>query len=148
MKDLLNLAIDLANRKMADTYDRSGYPAILHPLRVMMKSADTDGRIVGVMHDLIEDTDTTLDELRLLGFPEHIVNAMEALSRHVVDGKKETYAAFIERIASSGKLAIRVKLNDLDDNLSRIKELPEGEGMTKRYRKAKARLMRAWEYES
>lgn len=141
MNDLLNVAIALVNEKFADKYDRSGQPAIMHPLRVMMMSSDVDGRVVGILHDIIEDTDITADHLLARGFPERIVLAVDAVSRR----EYETYAEFIERIARSGKLAVRVKLNDLADNLERVRELPEGEGLAKRYNKAKKRLLQAWE---
>lgn len=147
MKDLLNIAIDLTNRRFADKQDRSGQPLILHPMRVMMSSSTIEGRIVGIMHDIIEDTEkdlepVTVETLRQLGFPENIVAAVETLTHR----SDETYAAYIERIVQGPKLAVRVKLNDLNDNLNRIHELPEGEGMRQRYLKARDRLLKVWEY--
>lgn len=50
--------------------DRGGSPYILHPLRVMLVQTTTDARIVGVLHDVVEDTDGTLDVLRDAGFSE------------------------------------------------------------------------------
>jgi (p)ppGpp synthase/HD superfamily hydrolase len=79
-------------------------------------------RIVAVLHDVVEDSPTTLDDLRAAGFAEDIVRAVDHLSRR----EDETYEAFIER-AALDPLAHRVKLADLEDNmtLTRLQTLDE-----------------------
>ncbi len=105
-------AIALAVRVHAGQRDRYGAPYILHPLRVMARCTDETARIVAVLHDVLEDTPLTLEELRAAGYPEAVLEALERLTRRA----GEPYEAFIERIAPH-PLARRVKLADLEDNM-------------------------------
>ncbi|WP_335338483.1 GTP pyrophosphokinase [Paenibacillus naphthalenovorans] len=91
--------------------DKGGNPYILHPLRLLTKASDENARIVAVLHDVIEDTDLTLEHLRKEGFNEIIIEALDCLTRC----KNESYDEFIQRIKSND-LARYVKLLDLDDN--------------------------------
>ena len=113
--------------------DRSGNDMILHTERVAQRGKTTEERLVGWLHDIVEDTAISLENLREYGFEEHIVIAVDHLSRR----ENETYKEFIQRI-SNNKLATFVKINDLSDNLNRCRELPgeEGEGLARRYTKA------------
>jgi GTP diphosphokinase / guanosine-3',5'-bis(diphosphate) 3'-diphosphatase len=92
--------------------DKAGEPYVLHVLRVMMNVQGEDQRIVGVLHDLIEDTDWTLDQLRAEGFTDAVVEAVDALT-HRPD---EDYFDFARRAAQT-PLAFPVKRADLHDNL-------------------------------
>jgi (p)ppGpp synthase/HD superfamily hydrolase len=105
-------AILLAAQAHLGQKDKNGQPYILHPLRVMLRLESERERIVGVLHDVIEDTPTTLDDLRALGYPEDAVTAIEHMTRR----EDETYEQFTER-AASNPIARRVKLADLEDNL-------------------------------
>lgn len=119
----------------------SGEPFILHPLRVMLRMASDDERIVAVLHDVIEDTACTLDDLRRAGYSERVIGALDRLTQR--DG--ETYEGYIERIAED-PLARRVKLADLAENLAnnrRIAETAPGAELRERiarYERAIARL--------
>lgn len=117
-------AIALALQAHRGQLDRAGQPYILHPLRVMMLVSGIEARIVAVLHDVVEDTPTTLDDLRALGYSEAIVTAVDHLTRR----DDETYEQFIERIKPH-PLARHVKLADLMDNmdLRRIDHLGEGD---------------------
>src|SRR5690606_1606419 len=92
--------------------DRAGEPYILHPLRVMAGLKTDTERIIAVLHDVVEDRDLTLDDLRALGYDETIVGAIDSLSRR----EGETYEAFIQRVRQN-PLAVTVKLADLADNM-------------------------------
>ena len=92
--------------------DKAGEPYILHPLRVMHAVCGFHERMAAVLHDVVEDTSVTLDELRRRGFPQAVVAAIDALSRRA----GEPYLAFIDR-AGSHRIARPVKLADLLDNL-------------------------------
>lgn len=134
MRATLNDAIILAADKHRGQFDKGGSPYILHPLRVMQKAKSDEERIVAVLHDVVEDTDVTLDELRGMGFDEHIVTAIDHLTRR----DKETYNDFILRVKKN-ELATRVKLLDIEDNsdLSRLQEITEqDENRLRRYQKA------------
>src|SRR5215207_4362339 len=105
-------AIELALKAHRGQVDRGGQPYILHPLRIMTKLDTDTERIIAVLHDVVEDTDFTLDDLRKMGYPDVIVDAVNALSRR----EGESYEAFIQRIKPN-PLAVRVKLQDLLDNM-------------------------------
>ena len=137
---MLTRAINIAVSAHASTLDRGGALYLLHPLRVMLMGKNEDEMIVGVLHDTIEDTYVTLETLRFAGFPKHIVDAVDAVSRR----KTETYRQYIERIGNAGTLAIKVKLYDIEDNMNpeRMAGLPpdEAAGMMKRYLDAQLKL--------
>jgi (p)ppGpp synthase/HD superfamily hydrolase len=105
-------AIALAVEAHRGQKDKNGQPYILHALRVMLRLGSERERIVGVLHDVVEDTPTTLDDLRALGYEEGVVTAIE----HVTRREDETYEQFTAR-AASDPIARRVKLADLEDNL-------------------------------
>lgn len=105
-------AIALALEAHRGQVDRAGEPYILHPLRVMAGLKSDTERMIAVLHDVIEDTPVTLDDLRARGYDETVVNAVDSLSRR--DG--ESYEAFIQRIKQN-PLAVPVKLADLMDNM-------------------------------
>ena len=118
----LERAIAIAAEVHAGQVDKAGAPYILHPLRVMMKVFTPEERIAAVLHDIVEDSDLTLEDLRQNGFSEEIVQAIDALTRR----REESYMEFVMR-AGANPIARRVKIADLEDNcdLSRIKEPTE-----------------------
>jgi len=118
----LDEALAIAVEAHRGQVDKAGQPYILHPLRVMMRLATPEERIVAVLHDVVEDSSTSLDALRAAGFSEAVVRAVDHLTRH----EDETYEAFIERCALD-PLAKRVKLADLEDNMTvtRLQTLDE-----------------------
>jgi len=115
-------------------------PFIFHPLRVMMKM-DTDvERVVAVLHDVLEDTEATAEDVEKefpLGHPDHddIYNALLAITR--LDD--EVYADYIERVMKY-PLAARVKWQDVIDNMTNGgPEIPES--LLRRWQKTLRRLM-------
>ena len=111
--NLLEKAISIAVQAHAGQTDKSGKPYILHVLRVMMKGKSEDEMIGGILHDLVEDTDWTFEQLKEEGFPQHIITALELVTRK----DREKYSDFIQRI-SGNPLAVAIKLNDLEDNMN------------------------------
>lgn len=77
---ILDAAIALASRGHAGQVDKAGKPYILHPLRLMMKFDGLEEQLVSLLHDVVEDGDVTLDELRGLGIPEVVVTAIDCLT--------------------------------------------------------------------
>ena len=108
----LERAVVIAATAHAGQVDKAGMPYILHPLRVMLALSSLEERIVGVLHDLVEDTGWTLDDLRREGFAEAVVAAVAVDAR----GLAESYDDFVRRAARQ-PLGPRVKLADLADNL-------------------------------
>ena len=128
LKDLLSNAIGIANSFHAGQRDKNDEIYILHPLRVMLQMDTYEEKIVAVLHDVLEDTDCTIESLQDRGFSEEIILALNAITRKI----DEKYIEYIERVKNN-ELARKVKIKDLMDNLSR-----EGtsEGLQKRYRQA------------
>ena len=115
-------AILLATQAHRAQRDRNGRPYVLHVLRVMLRVETDEQRMAAVLHDLVEDTPHTLQELRDLGYPEDVVRAVDCLTHR--DG--EPYEAQVER-AAADPIARVVKLADLEDNmdLRRLDRLEE-----------------------
>lgn len=110
--NILDAAVALACRVHAGQLDKSGKPYILHPLRLMLKFEDVDEQVVSVLHDVVEDGDVTLEDLRELGVSSAAVAAIDCLSKR----EGEVYEDFIARIKPND-LARRVKIADIRDNL-------------------------------
>ncbi len=113
----LERAIAIATMAHEGKVDKAGAPYILHPLRVMLKLSTTEERIVAVLHDVIEDSEVSLQHLIDEGFSGTIVEAIDAVTKR----PREAYEDFVRR-ASLNPIGLRVKLADLEDNsnLSRI----------------------------
>jgi (p)ppGpp synthase/HD superfamily hydrolase len=104
-------ALQIAAQAHEGQTDKEGLPYILHPLRVMMKLKGQEAQIVGVFHDVIEDTSVTIDDLRQAGFSEQVLAAVLCVT-HRPD---EPYADYVVR-CKSNEVARQVKLADLEDN--------------------------------
>ncbi len=111
---LLHKAIKIADKAHKGQTDKYNAPYIGHVMRVMNDGKTIDEKIVGILHDVVEDCPKyDLDYLRGQGFPEYILFAISCLSK--LD-PNETYDDFIKRIEQS-PLAVAVKINDLKDNM-------------------------------
>lgn len=104
-------ALQIAAAAHEGQKDKSGGPYILHPVRVMMGVEGEAARIVGVLHDVIEDTRVTADDLRREGFSEEVVAGVLCVTHR----KDEPYADYVVR-CKANDVARRVKLADLTDN--------------------------------
>lgn len=112
------IALELAVKKHKNQTDKAGNPYILHPLHVMENVKSKEGKIVAILHDIIEDTDVTEDYLLKTGLSKHIVDAVVALTR---SGDKD-YQEYIKDL-STNSLAKEVKIADLEHNMD-LKRLP------------------------
>jgi len=108
----LEKAIGIALEAHRGQTDRGGHPYILHPLRLMTRMRTDEARIVAVLHDVVEDSDWTLEKLRAAGFSEEVVSGVDALTKR----QGETYDEQVSR-AAAHPLAREVKLADLEDNM-------------------------------
>lgn len=121
--ELLRRAIDIAKEAHKGQVDKAGNEYIDHPLRVMIAVHSVSEKIVGVLHDVIEDTDWTFERLEAEGFTTEIIEALKCVTKLSED---EPYDAFIERVKTN-PLAVAVKIKDLADNMDirRLNELTE-----------------------
>jgi len=108
----LEYAISIAVNAHKGQIDKAGKPYILHPLRIMFKMENENEMIAAVLHDLVEDTDWTFEKLKTEGFNDEVLDSIRLLTHD----KKESYKDYIEKIKSN-KIALRVKIADLEDNL-------------------------------
>ncbi len=131
----LEHAIGLAVKIHRGQLDKAGRPYILHPLRVMFRLETELEQIVGVLHDVVEDSELTLSDLRRMGYPEVVIIALDGVTKR----EDESYEAFINR-SQTNPVSSRVKLADLEDNLDlrRLSRLT-----TKDFERLK-RYWRAW----
>ena len=115
----LNRAIEIATEAHKGQFDKSGKDYIGHPLRVMEMGKNEEERIVGVLHDVVEDTPWTFEMLEAEGFSSEIIAALKCVTKI---SENENYDDFIERVKKN-PLAVAVKINDLTDNMD-IRRLP------------------------
>ena len=118
----IDIALRIATAAHAGQLDRDGYPVILHPLTVGLMGHTDEEKIAGFLHDVVEDSDITFDDLLKEGIPTGIVNAVRLLTHE----KGTDYFEYVQRIIDSGNpIALQVKYNDLQHNYSRGKAYPE-----------------------
>lgn len=115
----LQRAIEIATEAHKGQYDKAGNDYIGHPLRVMEMGTTENEKIVGVLHDVVEDTDWTFKALAAEGFSEEVIAALRCVTKL---SENENYDDFIERVKKN-PLAVAVKINDLSDNMD-IRRLP------------------------
>ncbi len=133
-------AILLAGKAHRGRKDKAGAAYILHPLRVMLRLKTKDERVVAVLHDVIEDTKYSVEDLRKAGYSQKILQSLDHLTKR--DG--EEYKEFIKRVKHN-PLARKVKIADIEDNLDlgRIKKLKKRDFMRiEKYRRALSELMK------
>ena len=136
----LQRAIEIATEAHKGQFDKSGKDYIGHPLRVMEMGKTDDEKIVGVLHDVIEDTDWTFEKLAEEGFSQEVISALRCVTKL---SENENYDEFIDRVKKN-PLAVAVKINDLTDNMD-IRRLPylsdKDVKRLKKYLKAYKRLI-------
>lgn len=133
MSELLNKVAEFCKKAHEGQYDRGGNPYYLHPQSVALMGTTENEKIVGFLHDVIEDTDYTLDDLKALGINEECLEAIKVLTHD----KNIPYEEYIKNIKKC-KLARKVKINDLTNNmdLSRLKEItPKDLERVEKYKK-------------
>lgn len=109
---MLENAILFATKAHKGQKDKGGKPYILHPLRVMLCCKKQEEQITAILHDVLEDTNNTKEDLQKAGFSDEIVEAVVCLTKQ----KNEDYFDYIHRVKQN-KIARIVKLADLEDNM-------------------------------
>lgn len=110
---MIEKAIAVALDAHTGQTDKAGKPYILHPLRVMQHLETETEQIVGVLHDVVEDSEYTFEDLENCGFPNEVIAAIKLVTKQPgVD-----YQAYLANIKSNS-IARNVKLADLQDNMN------------------------------
>lgn len=112
MKKLLVKAIDIATTAHREQFDKGGHPYILHPRAVAAGVETTEQKIIAYLHDIIEDTSVTADDLLTMGFPESIVRSIQILTK----AKGIPYNTYLEKVKTDEN-ARAVKISDLKHNM-------------------------------
>ena len=128
--EMTKKAIRFAFQAHEGQLDRSGLPYILHPLHLAEQMTSEDACVTALLHDVLEDTDVTVEDLRKEGFSETQIEAVELLSR----SEDEDYFDYVRRIRSNA-LAKEVKLADLAHNRDRTRLEYISEKDEKRFQK-------------
>lgn len=138
---MVSAADALAEHAHAGQTDKAGRPYIEHPRRVASRFTDPVLRTIALLHDVVEDTQVTLNDLHRQ-FPTVVVNAVDALTHR----KGEDRATYYRRVRSNER-ARKVKLADVDDNADpeRLALLDETtrDRLVVKYTKARAALLPA-----
>ena len=123
LKIILDRAKAIATSAHEGQVDKAGKPYIEHPMRVMNMGKTVEEKIAGVLHDVVEDSDWTFEMLEKEGIPKDVMDALRCVTKL---SEYENYDHFIERVKTN-PLAVKVKLNDLKDNMdiTRLGEVTE-----------------------
>ena len=127
-------AVQIAAQAHQGQRDKAGAPYLLHPLRLMMRMGSEAAMMAAVLHDVVEDSEWTLDQLRAEGFSEEVLQAVECLTHRL----GESYDEFVARVQTNA-IARQVKLADLEDNMNirRLAEItPKDLARLERYHRA------------
>ena len=115
-------AIKLCFEAHRNQTDKSGLPYVFHPFHVAEQMPDEETTIVALLHDVIEDTAYTIDDLRKMGFSEEVLDALDLMTHD----KNVPYMEYVAKI-SENEIARTVKLADLRHNsdLTRLDEIDD-----------------------
>jgi (p)ppGpp synthase/HD superfamily hydrolase len=113
-------AISIAAHAHKGQKDKAGAPYLLHPLRMMLRMDTEAAMMAAVLHDVVEDTEWTLERLREAGFSDEVLEAVDCLTHR----EGESYEQFVERVRTN-PIARQIKIADLEDNMNvrRINQL-------------------------
>ena len=134
-------AIEIAANSHAGQRDKAGQPYIFHPLRVMFRVNGEHEQMAAVLHDVVEDTAITFDDLAREGFPSEVLRAIAALTKLPGETRLEAAAR-----AAADPIARKVKLADNAENmdLSRIPNPTEKDyARCREYEEVRALLLAA-----
>ena len=110
---LTKKAMRIAFQAHKDQIDKTGMPYVFHPFHLAEQMKDEISTSVALLHDVVEDTDITFDELKELGISETVISSLKLLTHD----KSVPYGDYIQHIKNShDKTAIAVKLADLYHN--------------------------------
>ena len=120
--ELTKKALKVSFEAHKNQVDKSGMPYVYHPFHLAEQMETEETVIVALLHDVVEDTDYTLEDIRVMGFPEQVIEAL-ALMTH---DKSVPYMDYVEKIKNN-PIAKAVKLADLKHNsdLSRLDIIDE-----------------------
>ena len=115
-------ALKLCFEAHKDQLDKSGMPYVFHPFHLAEQMDSEESTIVALLHDVVEDTDLTIEDLKAMGFSDEVTDAITLMTHE--EGVE--YMDYVKKIKNN-ELARKVKLADLKHNsdLTRLEEADE-----------------------
>ena len=135
--DLIYKSLEIVTKLFNDKVDKGGYPYVIHLLKVYSGVTCYIEKVCALLHDVIEDTDVSYEDLEKVGYSKEIIDILKILTKL----KGEDYGKYINRIIESENIhAMNIKLSDLEHNMdsNRIKNPTPNDLMriSKRYEPA------------
>ena len=136
---LIEKSLKIALKAHTGQVDKANQPYILHPIRVMNEMNNEIEMSAAILHDVVEDSSLSFEQLQEKGISKEVVEIL----RHLTKSRKESYDEFIERVMKN-KVAVKVKIEDIKDNMD-INRLPNVSEVDlnrlQKYHRALKRLM-------
>ena len=119
---LTKKALKLCFEKHKDQVDKTGLPYVFHPFHLAEQMDDEVSTICALLHDVVEDTNTTFEDLENLGFPKEVIDVLKLLTH----SENVPYMDYVKNL-SHHKTAVKVKMADLKHNsdLTRLDVIDE-----------------------
>ena len=136
--EMTKKALKLSFEAHKEQKDKGGLPYVYHPFHLAEQMISEEAVVVALLHDVVEDTDRSLDDIRAQGFPESVIEALALLTHD----KATPYFDYVARVKTN-PIAREVKLADLEHNadLSRLDKVEEKDkARAEKYRQAAAIL--------
>lgn len=137
--EMTKKALKLSFEAHKEQKDKGGLPYVYHPFHLAEQMKSEEAVVVALLHDVVEDTDRSLDDIRAQGFPERVIDALALLTHD----KATPYFDYVARVKTN-PIARAVKLADLEHNadLSRLDKVEEKDkARAEKYRQAVALLL-------
>ena len=139
--DLIYKSLEIVTKLFNEKCDKGGFPYVIHLLRVYSGVSEYIEKVCALLHDVVEDTDVSYEDLKNIGYNDEVLDILRILTKL----KGEDYRKYIDRIIDSGNVhAMNIKLADLRHNMEtgRIKNptANDYERISKRYEPAYERI--------
>ena len=140
--ELIYKSLEIVSKLFNDKCDKGGLPYVIHLLKVYSRVSEYIEKVCALLHDVIEDTPVSYDDLKKIGYPNEVIEILEILTKL----KGEDYRKYIDRIIESKNIhAMNIKLADLEHNmdLRRIvnPKANDYERISKRYEPAYEKIL-------
>ena len=135
---MTKLAMKLCFEAHKDQTDKTGLPYIFHPFHLAEQMQDEDAIVLALLHDVVEDSEYTLEDLRKFGFSSRVLTALALLTHD----PQVPYMDYVRQIREN-PLATKVKLADLRHNsdMTRLDEVSQADRRREEKYQAAIRLL-------
>ncbi|MGN0435133.1 MAG: HD domain-containing protein [Wujia sp.] len=137
--ELTKKALKLCYKAHEGQLDKGGMPYVFHPLHLAEQLDEEYEICVALLHDVVEDTDYTLEDIAREGFPKEIIEAIDCLTRV----KPQNYMDYICKVKTN-PMAVKIKLLDIEHNsdITRLDDVKQEQRLLEKYKKAKEELLK------